>query len=344
MAKPKKAFVTGASGYIAKHIVQQLLDAGWSVCGSVRSTQKADQIRKAMQACVQNPETLDQRLSFVELDLSKDAGWDDALKGMDVLLHTASPFPMGHPKDENDLIRPAVDGAMRALNAAHNAGVTRVVMTSSSVAILSCELAEGQFAYTEENWTDINHPTATPYIKSKTLAEQAAWDFVSKNPEMQLTCINPVFVQGAPLDKVMGTSIKVIKRILDQKDPALPDLFLPTVDVRDVALMHVKALDTPASIGKRFIAGQQGLSFYDFAVTLKEAFPSRKIITRIAPHWLMKLMGLFDPAIRGIIPQLGVRQKISAAKAEEILGIKFRDGNQAVRDAASFLIENDMVK
>lgn len=343
MPNSKKALVTGASGYIAKHIVLQLLDAGWSVCGSARSAQKAEQIRDAMRACVQDPKTLDQRLSFVELDLSKDAGWEDALKGMDALLHTASPFPMGHPKNENDLIRPAVDGALRALNAAHKAGVTRVVMTSSSAAILSCDLTDGQSAYTEANWTDINHPTATPYIKSKTLAEQAAWDFVAKHPEMQLTCINPVFVQGTPLDKVMGTSIKVIKRILDQKDPALPDLFLPTVDVRDVALMHVKALDTPKSIGKRFIAGHQGLSFYDFAVIIKEAFPTRKITTRIAPHWLMKLMAIFDPAIRGIIPQLGVRHKISAAQAEDILGIEFRDANQAVCDAAKYLIENDMI-
>lgn len=343
MAIPNTALVTGASGYIAKHIVQQLLDAGWSVRGSVRSQNKASQIYATMKACVNSPETLDERLSFVELDLSDDAGWNDALKDVDALIHTASPFPMDHPKDENDLIRPAVDGALRALKAAQNAGVTRVVMTSSSVAIISSDLPAGQHAYTEENWTDINHKTMTPYIKSKTLAEQAAWDFVSKNPEMQLTTINPVFVQGAPLDAAMGTSVKVIKRILDHKDPALPDLYFPTVDVRDIAYMHIKALTTLASIGERFIGSDQILSFQDFAQIIKDDNPSRKITTRVAPHWVMKLIGLFDPAVRGIIPQLGWRHDVSNAKARDILGIEFRDARQAVRDVAKYLIENDMV-
>ena len=343
MAKLKTVLVTGASGYIAKHIVQQLLDAGWNVRGSVRSKDKADQIRATMKAHVENPEQLDKRLEFVELDLSNDAGWDDALKGVDALLHTASPFPLDQPKDENELIRPAVDGAVRALKAAQKAGVTRVVMTSSSAAIISSDLPAGQKAYTEKNWTDINHITATPYIKSKTLAEQAAWDFVSKNPEMQLTCINPVFVQGTPLDPVMGTSVKVIKRILDHIDPALPDLHFPTVDVRDIAQMHVKALTTPASIGKRFIGADQILSFQEFAQIIKDDNPSRKITTRVAPHWVIKLLGLFDPAIRGIIPQLGWRHDVSNANARDILGIEFRDAKQAVRNVAKYLIENDMV-
>jgi dihydroflavonol-4-reductase len=343
MAKLKTALVTGASGYIAKHIVQQLLDAGWKVCGSVRSKDKADQIRATMKAHVKNSEQLDKCLEFVELDLSNDLGWDDALKGVDALVHTASPFPMDQPKDENELIRPAVDGAVRALKAAQKAGVTRVVMTSSSAAIISSDLPAGQKAYTEENWTDINHITATPYIKSKTLAEQAAWDFVSKNPEMQLTCINPVFVQGTPLDPVMGTSVKVMKRILDRIDPALPDLHFPTVDVRDIAQMHVKALTTPASIGKRFIGADQTLSFLEFAQIIKDDNPNRKITTRVAPHWVIKILGLFDPAIKSIIPLLGWRHEASNANARDILGIEFRDARQAVRNVAKYLIENDMV-
>jgi nucleoside-diphosphate-sugar epimerase len=343
MPKTKTALVTGASGYIAKHIVRQLLDAGWNVRGSVRSQVKADQTRKAMQACVQNPETLDSRLSFVILDLSQDAGWDDALTDADALLHTASPFPLAQPKDEDEIVRPAVDGVLRALTAAKQAEVARVVMTSSSVAVMSCELPPGQTVYTEDNWTDINHPTVTPYIKSKTLAERAAWDFVAENPEMQLTCINPVFVQGTPLDADIGTSIKVIKRILDRKDPAVPDLYFPAVDVRDIATMHVKALSTPESIGNRIIGSQQTLSYLDFARTLDQAYPDRKIITRVAPHWLIKIMALFDPAVRGIIAQLGVRDEISNARAGEILDMEFHDARQAIRDSARFLIENDMV-
>jgi dihydroflavonol-4-reductase len=250
---------------------------------------------------------------------------------------------MDHPKDENDLIRPAVDGALRALNAAQNAGVTRVVMTSSSAAIVANNLPDGQQTYTEENWTDLKHKTMVPYIKSKTLAEQAAWDFASENPEIQLTTINPVFVQGAPLDAVMGTSVKVIKRILDHKDPALPDLYFPTVDVRDIAHMHIKALTTPASIGERIIGADRTLSFQEFAQIIKDDNPNRKITTRVAPHWVIKLIGLFDPAVRGIIPQLGWNYEVSNAKARDILGIEFRDARQAVRNVAKYLIENDMV-
>lgn len=340
----KTALVTGASGYIAKYIVQQLLDTGWNVVGSVRSAEKAEQIMKTMQQCTQTPETLEKQLSFVELDLTDDAGWDAALQGVDALVHTASPFPMAYPNSEDDLIRPAVDGVLRALNAAKKSGVKRIFMTSSSVAIIATDLPTGQHIYTEEHWTDINHSTATPYIKSKTLAEQVAWDFVSINPEIELTCINPTFVQGPPLDTDFGTSVNVIARILSAKDSALPDLFMPTVDVRDIALMHVKALSTPGSIGKRIAGVDQGLSFQDFALILKQAFPDRKIVTRVAPHWLMKVMALFDKDIKGIIPQLGNRHEVSNALAREILEIEFRDARQAIRETAKYLKENHIIE
>ena len=216
-------FVTGASGFIAKHILVKLLNAGFDVVGSVRRLDRVDEICNAVRPHLNGPVDLSAKLRFVALDLAKDDGWAAALQGADVLMHTASPFPMSQPKDEDDIVRPAVDGALRALKAAQAAGIKRVVMTSSTVSIMSKDLAPGQTEFTEADWSDTNHPTINPYGKSKTLAERAAWDFITNHaPDMELTVINPGFVLGTPLDKHFGTSIKVIKRLLDATDPMLP--------------------------------------------------------------------------------------------------------------------------
>ena len=162
----KTVLLTGASGYIGKHIALQLLNQGYSVRASVRSLSKSDEVRNAVLPHLIDKTKLDSRLTFVELDLEKDAGWDAALKGVDVLMHTASPFPIASPKDENELIRPAVDGTLRALKAAHNAGVHRVILTSSMAALYGCDLPAGKSEYDETLWTDVSHPIGrVPYTK-----------------------------------------------------------------------------------------------------------------------------------------------------------------------------------
>ena len=174
-----KVLITGASGYIGKHITLQLLNQGYEVRASVRKLSKADEVRNAVKPHLIDSSNLDTRLTFVELDLEKDAGWDVALSGIDVLMHTASPFPIASPKDENDLIRPAVDGTLRALKAAKKAGVKRVILTSSNASVYGRDLPAGKTEYDETMWTDVTHPIGRQaYTKSKTLAEQAAWDFV----------------------------------------------------------------------------------------------------------------------------------------------------------------------
>ena len=343
MPKQKLAIVTGASGYIAQHIIHQLLDSGWHVRGSVRSMAKGALVMQSLKAALPNRTDLDACLSFVELDLSSDLGWDTALDGCDALLHTASPFPLEMPKNENEIILPAVEGAKRALRSAKMAGVKRVIFTSSTVAIMACELETGQTEYTEENWTDLNHPTATAYVKSKTLAERAAWDFVRDNPEMEMTVINPGFVQGRPLGTTFGTSVQVIQRILRAKDPAMPDLSFVAADVRDIALMHVRALVRPDSIGKRFAGVAQGINFIEMAKVLKKAYPNRKIITRKAPYFLLKILSYFDPAVRSILPQVGKHSLVSNKAAKTVLGIEFRYIRGSIKDTANYLIENDMV-
>lgn len=250
----KTVLVTGASGFIAKHIVLQLLNAGHMVVGSLRDTSRDGELREAVTPHLTDATNLDKRLRTVALDLNRDDGWAEAMEGVDVLMHTASPFPMVQPKDENEVIRPAVDGALRALKAAHKAGIKRVIFTSSTVAVTNANLPAGKTRYDEDDWSDIDSAGSSPYLKSKTIAERAAWDFVkTEAPEMALTVINPGFVLGAPLDKNYGTSIKVIERALNGTDPMVPHFGFSTVDVRDVAEAHLRAMDDPSTIGKRHI-------------------------------------------------------------------------------------------
>ena len=335
--------VTGATGYIAKHLVLQLLEAGYIVKGSARSLSREAELRDAVGPKLSDQSALD-RLTLVPLDLSSDDGWAEAMQGVDVVMHTASPFPMTQPKNEDELIRPAVDGALRAVKAARAAGVTRVIMTSSVAAISNKEPAPGQTQFDETDWTDLKHPTATAYVKSKTLAEQAVWDWhESEAPEMQITMINPGFVQGAPLDNQFGTSIQVVERVLSGKDPMLPHVGFACVDVKDIALMHIRAMERPESIGKRFPGVDRFLWFQDFALLLKAQHPNRKIATRQAPDLLIRFLSLFDPSIRTILPTLGRKDMVSAAQAEDILGMSFRSAEDSIREAGAYLVEHNLV-
>ena len=335
--------VTGATGYIAKHIVLQLLNAGYAVKGSARSKNRETELRSALEPHLTDPTALD-KLSIVELDLSHDAGWDAAMDGVDVVMHTASPFPMTQPKDENETIRPAVDGALRAVKAAQQAGITRVIMTSSTVAVMNTDLPPGRTTYTEEDWSDVTGPLAIPYNKSKTLAEKAVWDWQKSDaPEMQITMINPTFVQGAPLDKNFGTSVDVIERLVKGTDPMLPNIGFPVVDVRDIALMHLRAMERPESIGKRFIGVDRFMWFVEMAEILKAKYPDRKIPTRVAPNFVIRALSLFDASIKTILPQLNKQQDVSGAQARAILGIEFRDTTQSIQDTGAFLIDNKLV-
>lgn len=344
MMPTKTVFVTGATGFIAKHIILQLLNEGYRVVGSVRSLERAGEVRDAVQPHLDDVAGLEDRLRFVALDLTRDDGWPEALKGVDALLHTASPFPMTQPEDEDQVIRPAVDGALRALRAAQDAGVRRVVLTSSVVAVAGTNLPAGRSEYTEDDWTDIDRPGTTPYAKSKTLAERAAWEFVSSDaPDIALTTINPGLVLGPPLDRHYGTSIGLVARVLRAKDPMVPRFGFSVVDVRDVARAHVRALTHDASIGKRIIVCDRFMWMHEMAEVIKAAYPGRKIATRRAPNFVVRLLGMFDKAIASIVPILGQRQDFSHGRATETLDMQFIAADDAVRASADWLIENKVV-
>ncbi|MEE9388070.1 MAG: aldehyde reductase [Paracoccaceae bacterium] len=345
MAKPQTVLLTGATGFIAKHIALKLLNAGYDVVGSVRSVSRGDEVRAAVAPHLNKGVDLNKNLRFVALDLGRDDGWDAAMDGIDILMHTASPFPLQAPKDENELIRPAVDGTLRALKAAHKAGIKRVVLTSSFAAVMRAKLPAGRTAYNESDWSDPQDPNIDTYSKSKTLAERAAWDFVKNDaPEMALTTINPTLVMGPPLDVHFGSSVEVVQRFLQAKDPMLPRFGLGCVDVRDIAEMHVRALSTPDAEGKRILGVHSFRWFTDLTQTLKTRFPERKIVTRQAPNFIVKILALFDATIRGIVPDLGRRFDASNERAKTILGMDFISAEDSLIATAEFLIGNDKVK
>lgn len=340
----KTVLLTGATGYIAKHIVLQLLEAGYHVRGTVRDLSRGAEVTEAVKPHLSNANALETRLTFVALDLTADAGWTEAMDGIDVLMHTASPFPMDQPKHEDELIRPAVDGTMRALRAAHGAGITRVVLTSSTAAISGSALPAGDTSFDETNWTDPTDPEAVAYVRSKTLAEQAAWDIVRTDaPDIQLTTINPGFVLGAPLDQYFGTSIQVIERLLQGKDPMLPDIGFATVDVLDIAEMHVTVIEKPETFGQRIMTVDSFLSFKELAQAVKKAFPDRKIATRVAPNFLIRFLARFDPTIKSIVPSLGRVDKIDNARARATIGRGMRQARKAAVSSAKYLIDNKLV-
>ena len=208
-----KVLLTGASGFIAKHILRELLENGYEVRASIRSEKRKSELEALFP---------DAKIEFVFLDLAKDEGWAEALNGMDVLVHTASPFPFSQPKDPQELIRPAVDGTLRALNAAKAAGIKRVILTSSCVAIYKDASKPVTESSGESNWTTPDDPSVNAYEASKTLAEKAAWDFVAENPEIALTTINPGIVLGPAMDKNYGTSLNIVEQMMTGKMPMVP--------------------------------------------------------------------------------------------------------------------------
>ena len=333
--------LTGASGYIAKHIAVELLNSGYDVRASVRSLTRANEVIEAVKPQLTDENNLIERLTFVELDLADDAGWHEAVTGVDALIHSASPFPIVQPKSEDELIVPAVEGTRRALTSARSAGVSRVVLTSSIAAIYGGQPAGTEM--TEELWTDVHASGVDAYTKSKTLAEQTAWE-LTQELGLQLTTVNPSVVVGAPLDHKFGSSVSIVERLVNRQDPVLPDLTFSYVDVKDVARMHVAALAKSETIGHRYLAVSESLSFYDVVLELQQAFPERKFITRVAPNFLIRFVGLFDKSVRTTFPFLGKPMITSNRKATEAFGFKFRSARESIAETAQFLIENNLVK
>jgi dihydroflavonol-4-reductase len=329
--------LTGSSGFIAKHVALRLLNAGYDVRGTVRRLDRGEEVRLAL---APHLGTGAGQLTFVQADLEADTGWAEAMTGIAALVHTASPFPIAQPKDPATIIRPAVEGTERVLKAAAAAGVNRVVLTSSTVAVLNDTKHDS--LQDEADWCDTRLASTTPYAKSKTLAERTAWE-IAKARGLQLTSINPGLVFGPPLDENYGSSLRLVERMLKGKDPMMPPIGFPLVDVRDVAEMHLRALQRPATIGRRYIAAAGSMAMVDMGRALKAAYPTRRFPTREAPQAVVRLLALFDPAIRSILPKLGHLERVSNARAVKEMGMEFIAPKAALLASADWLVKHGKI-
>jgi nucleoside-diphosphate-sugar epimerase len=341
-----RVLVTGGTGFVGAHCLIQLLAAGHETRATVRDLKRESDVRAMLRHG--GAGEVGERLKLFRADLNADAGWAEAAAGCDTVLHVASPFPSTVPKDENELIAPARDGALRVLRAARDAGVKRVVLTSSFAAIGYGGPKDRTAVFTEEDWTNLNDPTVQPYPKSKTIAERAAWDFIAREGgQLELAVVNPVGVFGPVLGPDTSTSILLISRLLDGSLPGCPDLSFGAVDVRDVADLHLKCMTDPAARGERFLAiGGDFVSMREIAQMLKEGAGdiARKVPTRALPSWLMRVVGLFDSQVKGILPELGKRKNASNEKARRLLGWAPRSPRDSVLATARSLSELGLLK
>jgi nucleoside-diphosphate-sugar epimerase len=318
--------VTGGSGFLGAHCVVKLLNEGYRVRTTVRSLKREAEVREMLQAGGAEP---GERLQFAEADLMSDKGWAEAVAGCTYVLHVASPFPTVQPKDENELIVPAREGTLRVLRAARDAGVRRVVLTSSYAAIGYGHAPQSK-PFDEASWTVLDGPGVTPYVKSKTIAERAAWDFVAGDGNgLELAVVNPVGILGPVLGKDLSSSVELLKSLMQGAVPAAPRTWFGLVDVRDVAGLHVLAMTSPAAKGERFLAtGAAGA----------------RAPTRVMPDWLVRVLALFMPAARATVPELGKMKNGNSAKAMRLLGWKPRSPREAILASAESLVKLGIVK
>jgi nucleoside-diphosphate-sugar epimerase len=336
--------VTGGSGFIGVHCILQLLGNGYRVRTTVRTLDREVGVRAMLKAGGVEPGGA---LSFAAADLISDAGWPQAVAQCDFVLHVASPFPAGAPNHENDLIVPAREGALRVLRAARDAGVKRVVLTSSFAAI-GYGSKPTDVPYTEENWTDLSGGNVSAYVKSKTLAERAAWDFIDRQGgALELAVVNPVAVFGPVLGPDYSTSIHLLRRLMDGELPGVPRLSFGAVDVRDVADLHLRAMISPAAKGQRFLAAAgKFMSIEEIAQVLRANMgdAARRVPTRVLPNWLLRIAAMRDRAVQQIVPELGKVKSASNDKARRMLGWAPRTNEDAIVAAAESLVRLGLLK
>lgn len=334
-----KVLVTGASGFIAKHCIAELLRRDFSVRGTLRDMSRADAVRVSIGRAGADASGAE----FVAADLLDDDGWSQAMQGCTYVMHVASPFPLVEPRNPDDVIRPAREGALRVLKAATEAGIKRVVMTSSVVAVtLPWPEAPLGHVFTEADWTNPGRPDITSYIVSKTLAERAAWDFARSAPRApELAVVNPAFVLGPAADADLSTSHEVIKLMAEGAYPAAPKVGFPISDVRDVAVTHALAMTTPAAAGRRLLTANGFLRLIEVGRLVADTLPDlqRKVPRLEIPDWLVRAVVLVDRRLKAVIPDLGHPRPISNAQARNVLGQSFHAAPEAVKAAALSLRE-----
>ena len=334
--------VTGGSGFVGSHVILQLLNAGYTVRTTVRALTRERSVREMLKGAGADP---GERLTFFAADLERDAGWAEACAGCGYVIHVASPMPAAAPKTEDELIVPARDGVLRVLRAARDAGVKRVVLTSSCGAIYYGHPPQTA-PFDETSWTNLRGEMSA-YVRSKAIAERAAWDFLSaEGGPLELSVINPAGIFGPVLGADSSSSIELVTRLLKGL-PGCPRLYFGVVDVRDVADLHLRAMTDPRANGERFIAVSGDImSMLDIATVLRTRLgaAAKKVPTRELPNWLVRFSALFDRTVRPLLPLLDNTRRATSAKAERLLGWKPRSREDAIHATAESLIKFGIVE
>ena len=332
----QKILVTGASGFIAGHCILDLLEHGYEVRGTVRDLKKAPALKAMFAKYTDKADSIE----FAQADLLSDAGWAEAAEGCDGLFHLASPVPLQQPKNADEVIRPAVEGALNALKAAKNAGIKRVVLTSSIAAVMFGH-KEKHRVFTEADWTNAD-VTDVAYYKSKTLAEKAAWDFV-EGTDIQLSTVLPGLVLGPALESDYGTSLQLIVEMLKGKYPVVPQIGFEAVDVRDIASLHRLAYESPEAVGKRFIGTNGWVMFKEVAQILKDAYPKSKVSNFELPVFLSNVLSYVVKDMEMVKGEGGKTKKADNSAAMS-LGWQPHSVEDSVLSGAESLIRLGVVK
>jgi dihydroflavonol-4-reductase len=331
----EKVLVTGATGFIGLHCIKQLLEQGYAVNGTLRSMQREAEVKESLE----KHNISSENLTLYPVDLMSDEGWDEATAGCDYLLHVASPFVLSN-ETEDFFVRPAVDGALRALKFANKHGIKKVVLTSSFAAV--GDTFDGTVSFNETHWSDTTNNKMSFYAKSKTLAEKAAWDYVKENDtSFQLTVINPVGVLGPSLSNDVGISNSMVLRMLNGSMPALAKIHIGIVDVRDVASAHILAMKNTESNGERFIVSEKEMWMHEIAAVLNDG--GYKAPEKNMPNFLLKILALFKADLVTISKMAGKKRDCDSTKAIDVLGWKPISAEDSILAAAKQITEYDLI-
>lgn len=338
----QKVLLSGVTGFIGSQITLQLLNKGYHVTGTLRSQKKAEALKNSLTPHTKHLENL----AFVEADLNDDTVWQNLCQGMDFVQHIASPFPLEIPKDENELIAPARNGTESVLKAAASHGIKRVVLTSSMASVVyGKNRSERSGHFNETHWSSLEHPEdLTPYYKSKTVAEKAAWEFIeNNNSDLELATVCPSLVLGPFHALSVGTSVDLIKQLFDGSIPAIPRIGFEVVDVRSVADLHIRAMENPKAKNERFLAAAGYISMKELVELLHQHYPKHKLPKLSLPDVVVRLIAKFDKTLEATLVELGAKRTIDHSKAKSLLGWNPISPQDAILASAECLFSEGLI-